>query len=181
MNAHQCKAGRSDLVNDLKQLSTVSPPSSHGHILSSAHDSVSRTLEELLNELTLPSMATAETNDICSAILRHPDLSKKPSGINVYSKMNGGLKNYVPGTAQAWLYVPRKRARTDDDNDHLNVLNRLALIFVYPDELGPSSRCEDPKNKLHFGGRAHEINNGSVLLQHGAYKFLGYAYKAYNI
>jgi len=170
---------RIDLTEDRRRPSKLSP-TTFQPLLSSAHDSASRTLEELLDELISPQTATSETNDICSAILRHPDLSKKPSGLNVFSKMNGGLKNYVPGTAQAWLYVPRKRAYMTNATEQPSTLSRLALIFVYPDECGPSGQYEDPKTKLHFGGRAHEINNGTVFLQHGSYKFLGCVYEECN-
>jgi hypothetical protein len=139
------------------------------------------TLEALVERLTLPGRATDDTNDVCAAILLHPELSKNPSIFSMYSKMNGGLRNYSTGTAHAWLYMPRKRPikpckPNDSDLDYVS--DSLALVFVYPDEHVPAAGNDEgeaakPKSKLHFGGRAYPLCNNSVLLQHGAHKSFG--------
>jgi hypothetical protein len=136
------------------------------------------TLEALVERLTLPGRANDDTNDVCAAILLHPDLSKNPSVLSMYSKMNGGLRNYSTGTAHAWLYTPRKRTSKLNENDLGYVSDSLALVFVYSDDKGPAAGNDEgeaakPKNKLHFGGRAYPLCNNSVLLQHGAHKPLG--------
>ena len=136
------------------------------------------TLQSLVERLTLPGRATDDTNDVCAAILLHPDFSKNPSVLSMYSKMNGGLRNYSTGTAHAWLYTPRKRPSKPNDIDLGYVSDSLALVFVYSDDKGPAAGNDEgeaakPKNKLHFGGRAYPLCNNSVLLQHGAHKPLG--------
>ena len=136
------------------------------------------TLQSLVERLTLPGRATDDTNDVCAAILLHPDLSKIPYILSMYSKMNGGLRNYSTGAAHAWLYTPRKRPSKPNYSDLGYVSDSLALVCVYPDEQGPTAGSDEgktarPKNKLHFGGRAYPLCNNSVLLQHGAHKPLG--------
>jgi hypothetical protein len=137
------------------------------------------TLQALVERLTLPGHATDDTNDVCAAILLHPDFSKNPSVLSMYTKMNGGLRNYLTGTAHAWLYTPRKRPSRMGDSDLDYVSDSLALVFVYPDDHAPTAGNDEgdsakPRNKLHFGGRAYPLWNNSVLLQHGAHKPLGF-------
>jgi hypothetical protein len=136
------------------------------------------TLQALVQRLTLPGRANDDTNDVCAAILLHPDLSNYPSVLSMHSKMNGGLRTYSTGTAHAWLYTPRKRTSKLSDSDLGYVPDSLALVFAYPDDQGPAAGNDEgeaakPKNKLHFGGRAYPLCNNSVLLQHGAHKPLG--------
>jgi hypothetical protein len=136
------------------------------------------TLRALVERLTLPGRATDDTNDVCAAILLHPDFSKNPSVLSMYSKMNGGLRNYSTGTARAWLYTPRKRPSRMDDSDLDYVSDSLALVFVFPDDHfsiagNDEGEAAKSRNKLHFGGRAYPLWNNSVLLQHGAHKPLG--------
>ena len=136
------------------------------------------TLQSLVERLTLPGRATDDTNEVCAAILLHPDLTEIPFILSTYSKMNGGLRNYSTGTAHAWLYTPRKRPSKPNDIDLGNVSDSPALIFVYPDDQGPAASKDEgetakSKNKLHFGGRAYPLCNNSVLLRQGAHKPLG--------
>ena len=136
------------------------------------------TLQSLVERLTLPGRTADDTNDVCAAILLHPDLTEIPYILSKYSKMNGGLRNYSTGTAHAWLYTPRKRPSKPNDIDLGNVSDSPALIFVYPDDQGPAASKDEgetakSKNKLHFGGRAYPLCNNSVLLRHGAHKPLG--------
>ena len=134
----------------------------------------SQTLEELVVRLLRPKDVTVESNDICCTILLHPDLLNGSPALNVYSKMNGGLKNYSPGTADVWLYTPRKRSSSSVYSSVPSLSGGVALVFVYPDESGGPSKVKDePKDKLHFGGRAQVVHNESVVLQHGGYKSLG--------
>jgi len=138
------------------------------------------TLQALVERLVLPGRATDDSNNICAAIMLHPDLLKSPSVLSQYSKMNGGLRNYSTGTAHAWLYTPRKQPSRTDDSDLDHESDNRALVFVYPDAIDPSAGDDGddakPKNKLHFGGRAYPLCNNSVLLQHGAHKPLGCAF-----
>jgi len=132
------------------------------------------TLQELVDKLVSPGRATDTSNDICASILLHPNFASDPSVLGMYAKMNAGLRNYSPGTAHVWLYTPRKRSSSYGGNELEFASEKLALVFVYPDEYGPPS-FEDfellkPKNKLHFGGRAYPLCKNSVLLQHGAHK-----------
>jgi hypothetical protein len=141
------------------------------------------TLQALVERLTLPGFAADDTNDVCAAILLHPDFSKNPSVLSMYTKMNGGLRNYLTGTAHAWLYTPRKRPSRMGDSDLDYVSDSLALVFVYPDDHAPTAGNDEgdsakPRNKLHFGGRAYPLWNNSVLLQHGAHKPLGCVWAA---
>lgn len=137
------------------------------------------TLPVLVQQLLQPGRATDETNDICISIMLHPDLAKDPTALGLYSKMSGGLRNYTMGTSHAWLYTPRKHPNRTSSSSSEDPANNLALIFVFPDEIGAtdSGRREMPadksRNKLHFGGRAFPLWNNSVLLQHGAHKPLG--------
>jgi len=143
---------------------------------SSVLDLTSKTLEELVARLVQTNDVTAETNDICCTILLHPDLLNGSSALRVYSKMNAGLKNYSPGSADVWLYTPKKRSSSSIYSNAPTLSGGVALVFVYPEESGgPSSSADDEMkdNKLHFGGRAHIVHNGSVVLQHGAHKSLG--------
>jgi len=136
------------------------------------------TLQSLVERLTLPGRATDDTNDVCASILLHPDLTMFPNILSIYSKMNGGLRNYSTGAAHAWLYMLRKRPSKSNDSDLGYVSNSLALVFLYPDDQSPDASKDEgeavkPKNMLHFGGRAYPLCNNSVLLQHGVHKPLG--------
>jgi hypothetical protein len=44
------------------------------------------TLRALVERLTLPGRATDDTNDVCAAILQHPDFSKNPSVLSMFRK-----------------------------------------------------------------------------------------------
>jgi len=137
-------------------------------------------LPALVQRLLQPGRATDETNDICISIMLHPDLSVDSSALGHYTKMSAGLRNYSAGSSHAWLYTPRKHPnRTGSSSSEEGAATDLALIFVFPDEIGatvsdrkvaPATEC---RNKLHFGGRAFPLWNNSVLLQHGAHKPLG--------
>jgi hypothetical protein len=149
-------------------------PSSVARDGSGASASTPPSLHELVDKLVTPGRATDTSNDICASILLHPNFACDPSVLGMYSKMNAGLRNYVPGTAHVWLYTPRKRSKNASEKDVEYASEKLALVFVYPDEFGPPSIDDiellKPKNKLHFGGRAYPLCNNSVLLQHGAHK-----------
>ena len=134
-----------------------------------------QTLEQLVNMLTNPGCATETSNEICTAIMLHPELLSSSSKLGMYSKMDGGLNNYVPGTAHAWLYTPKKRRRKQCNDQIEGVTTGFALIFAYPDSSRPSPGTEEAANakaKLHFGGRSYPLCNNSVLLQHGGDKLL---------
>ena len=139
-----------------------------------AGDPAQPSLQALVGELLLPGRATARSNDICAAILLHPDLTTDTSTLTMYLKMSGGLRNYVAGTFHAWLYTPKRRL-----NNALNFApNSFSLDFVYPEDSSASSNnCDDAaqksKSNLHFGGRTYAMSNGRVLLQHGTHKALG--------
>lgn len=131
-------------------------------------------LQELVDKLVSPGRATDTSNDICASILLHPNFASDPSVLGMYAKMNAGLRNYSPGTAHVWLYTPRKRSKSYGGKELEYASEKLALVFVYPDEYGPPSLDDfellKPKNKMHFGGRAYPLCNNRVLLQHGAHK-----------
>jgi len=134
-----------------------------------------QTLEQLVNMLTNPGCATETSNEICTAIMLHPELLSSSSKLGMYSKMDGGLNNYVPGTAHAWLYTPKKRRRKQCNDQMEGITTGFALIFAYPDSSRPSPGTEEAANakaKLHFGGRSYPLCNNSVLLQHGGDKLL---------
>jgi hypothetical protein len=158
------------------QLPAQSPSTFTGSVLNGALESLP--LKALVEKLITPGRASDNTNEICAAILLHPDLPKKPSVLPLYSKMNGGLRTYSSGCAHAWLYTPRKRPSKTDETNVGYVSNSPALVFVYPDDATQSPGVDDEetakmKNKLHFGGRGYPLSNNSVLLQHGAHKAFG--------
>ena len=135
-------------------------------------------LDELVDRLVHPDCDSIEMNNLGTAIVMHPDITKRTSKLNMYSKMNGGLKCYSPGTTQAWLYTPKKRKSPRDDDVDRTVPSKrnAALVVVYPDKPGSSGGTGSSKDVFHFGGRAHIFHSGSdfnVLIQHGAYGALG--------
>ena len=134
-------------------------------------------LQALVDGLLLPGRATVKSNDICAAIMLHPDLTTGSSSLSMYSKMSGGLRNYEAGTSHAWLYTPKRRLNNVHRSAPDFASDSFSLVFVYPEELGTSSDSGDnatqkSKTNLHFGGRSYEMCNGSVLLQHGTHKAL---------
>jgi hypothetical protein len=145
-------------------------------------DPRSHSLDELVDRLVHPDCDSIEMNNLGTAIVMHPDITKRNSKLNMYSKMNGGMKYYSPGTTQAWLYMPKKRRspRDDDDEDDAlsnNARSYAALVVVYPDKLWAPGGIGTSKGNFSFGGRAHALHSCSdfiVLIQHGAYRALGY-------
>jgi len=134
-----------------------------------------QTIEQLVSKLTDPGCATDSSNGICTAIMLHPELLSSPSVLGMHPRMDGGLQNYVPGTAHAWLYTPKKRRRKRCNDRIDGTTTGFALIFVYPDVNRASSanvQGTQGNTKLHFGGRSYSLCNNSVLLQHGGHKLL---------
>jgi hypothetical protein len=139
-------------------------------------DPDSHSLDDLVDRLVHPGCDSHEMNNLGTAIVMHADLMTKTSKLKVYSKMNGGMKHYSPGTTQAWLYTPKKRKRTNDDVDNATADSSSVLVVVYPDKAGPSDSRDGSRDIFHFGGRAHTFHSGNdfdVLIQHGSYKALG--------
>ena len=139
-------------------------------------DPDSHSLDDLVDRLVHPDCDSHEMNNLGTAIVMHADLMTKTSKLKVYSKMNGGMKHYSPGTTQAWLYTPKKRKRTNDDVDNATADSSAVLVVVYPGKAGPSDRRDSSRDIFHFGGRAHTFHSGSdfdVLIHHGSYKALG--------
>ena len=92
--------------------------------------------------------------------------------------MNGGLQRYQAGTAQAWLYTPRRKGQSSSSSSSSTTGDDLALVFVYPDEsdqapIAEGGSAAKTKNTMHFGGRSYPLKNSTVHLQHGAFKALG--------
>ena len=176
-SALQTRMPHNEAINDSAVLSHPLVSSEAPYLEPSA--SLASTLPVLVQRLLQPGRATDETNDICISIMLHPDLAKDPTALGQYSKMSGGLRNYTMGTSHAWLYTPRKHPNRTNSSSSEDPADKLALIFVFPDEIGATDpgRREMPaaksRNKLHFGGRAFPLWNNSVLLQHGAHKPLG--------
>jgi hypothetical protein len=136
-------------------------------------------LKALVDGLLLPGRATVKSNDICAAIMLHRELTTGSSTLSMYSKMSGGLRNYVAGTAHAWLYTPKRRLNNAHRSAPDFASNSFSLVFVYPEDSSASSdNCNDAtqksKSNLHFGGRTYALSNDRVLLQHGTHKALGY-------
>ena len=156
-------------------LSSSSLTSGNAAIPTAMVTMATQTMEQLVGKLTNPGCATDTSNEICTAIMLHPELLSSPSVLGMHPKMDGGLQNYVPGTAHAWLYAPKKRRRKEYNDRIDGQTTGFALIFVYPDIHNVSSENEQGaqgNSKLHFGGRSYPLCNNSVLLQHGGHKLL---------
>jgi len=137
----------------------------------------SDTLEELVDRLKRADCDSAETKELGVAILTHPDHLKDTSNLKVYSKLNGGLKYYSPGTAQAWLYNPKKRKR---EIEHEDESDSAVLVLVYPEISVPRSKSNNTsKMAFHFGGRANSFGvDGRLKIQYGSCGALGYVHEA---
>jgi len=176
---HAAQIAQNQAEDSSRLSSGSSPPVSTFWGADSLDAPGSVTLEELVDRLKLRYFDSNETNNVAAAIITHPDLMKNTSTLNVYSKLNGGLKHSPPGQAHAWLYTPKKRKRNPDfDSDPDDAFDSTALVLVYPEVFGPSScNDDDSKSNFNFGGRAHTFRNGSercVRIQHGSCRALGY-------
>jgi hypothetical protein len=171
-------------VEDPSPITTSIPPAGwtpdNTALPTAAVSMVKQTLEQLVEKLTYPGCATDSSNEICTAIMLHPELLLSPSVLGMHTKMDGGLQSYVTGTAHAWIYTPknrkRKKCQTNKCNDRrVTGTTGFALIFVYPDLSTVTTGKDEAANaysKLHFGGRSYSLGKNSVLLQHGGDKQL---------